>query len=131
MPIPSLAKLKELGCTIRGRAPVFILFAAGSLALTGVSGCSSSAPPWKHTDEFVHRLRCGMPIFEVESIAEGYRGLKLREIRHWPPWDYVAVKNGTHVQLDFSEGGLRQVQVSWVDTILHREFLPAQDLCVP
>lgn len=100
------------------------------LSLATASACGSAYPYWAATDDFLSRLRCGSSKPDVKAIAQGYKGLELEEVSYLPPWDLAAVRGNTTIYLDFEGEGLKQVQVTWVDAILHRSELKPKNLCL-
>src|SRR5258706_138688 len=99
------------------------------LLLIGVAGCWRQSR-WRRTDEFVQQLRCGMSRAEIEQLAHRYRGLNLQ-----PPasgvseWNLVATKDTSRIAMKVEANGLRRIQVSWIGTIMHVQFLRELDLC--
>ena len=103
-----------------------------ALLVLGFTLASTACRPfarWERAEEAVERLECGMSEDEVVRALREYGGLDLQVAAHPEPWDSVAVKGTTMIDLDFEQSSLRRVRVSWVDAIQHREFLPELDLC--
>lgn len=99
-------------------------------ALLLLASCWSHSR-WRHTEELVGQLKCGMSREEVAALVGEFRSLKLHEVEYKNPWDLVAVKRNTMISFDFEAAGLRRVEVSWNDAILHTSVLPVYDLCAP
>lgn len=100
------------------------------VCLITIGACSSHSQ-WSQTNEFLSRLGCGMSEEEVAVVVAEFPGLKLQDSERGTPWDKVAVKGGTTIDLDFRDLGLRQAEVIWVDGILSAESLPVHDFCSP
>jgi hypothetical protein len=103
------------------------LIIALSLSMLTV-GCWSFSK-WSRTDDFVSRLRCKMSEQEIESTVRLFKNLELRKIQYEPRWTLVATEGTTAITLALDQTGLRRIQVSWIDAIEHRRFLPEKDLC--
>jgi hypothetical protein len=91
-------------------------------------GCWSFSR-WMRTDDFVSRLRCNMSEQEIEATVRSFKNLELNKVQYEPRWTLVATEGGTAITLALDQGGLRRIQVSWIDAVEHRRFLPEKDLC--
>ncbi|HEV7504561.1 MAG TPA: hypothetical protein VGS07_06605 [Thermoanaerobaculia bacterium] len=112
------------GCTGWGR----VFFVALCLALAVIfPGCWEQRI-WRRAGDFVGRLRCGMSSSDVEQMAKAYKGLR-PEVKE--PGSLVLWKGNTMIEAKFDPNGLRRVQVTWIDTIMHVKSLPKKDLCEP
>lgn len=104
---------------------------AATLVLLSSSGCWPR-PKWRRTDEFVGQLRCGMARAEIETLGRRYPSLKLYQPEYARDGCPLAGhKRNTTICMDFDGVGLRSVQVTWVDTIMHVQESPRVDLCGP
>jgi hypothetical protein len=66
---------------------------------------------------------------EIDSTVKHFKNLELSKVQYDPRWTLVAVEGSTMITLSLDQAGLRRVQVSWIDAIEHRRFLPEKDLC--
>jgi hypothetical protein len=100
------------------------LFALSMLTL----GCCSFSK-WSRADDFVAHLKCRMSEQEIDSTVKLFGNLELRRVQYDPRWTLVATRGNTMITLALDQTGLRRIQVSWIDAIEHRRYLPEMNLC--
>lgn len=94
-----------------------------SLALF-VGACASNRIP-DRTSAFVDKLRCGMTIAEVESLA----GSKLSPQGQRPWGTHILHQGTTDIWLQFDDDKLQSAQVSTLDGLMKMRLWPRAEFC--
>lgn len=105
--------------SMNNRLSVFILSAAFV-----VGACASNHVPAR-AGAFVDKLRCGMTIAEVESLA----GSKLRPQGRRPWGTHILHQGTTDIWLHFSDDKLQSAQVFTFDGLMKMKLWPRVELC--
>lgn len=101
------------------------------VTFAGVTACWRSCL-WPRAGEFISSLRCGMTREEIAAAAKQFAEVSVREPEsNRAQWNFVAYRRGTTISMKLEPDGLKRIQVSWQDTIMHVQVLPEMNLCSP
>lgn len=86
---------------------------------------------WKKADEFVAQLSCDTSEEDFRKLVKSYSsdGLTLRRVEHLQGWDWVAIRKGTMIFVDYEKDFLVRAQITWIDAPMHRSFEEVTQLC--